>query len=72
MNVVLCRYIAQTASPKDPNMYIEIGSNRVEGAQSIIDYISRPLKFFRGRDMDIDRQGLQFSRKISYRGLWFG
>ena len=39
-------------------MYIEIGAHRVEGAQFIIDYISRPLKFFRGRDMDIDREGI--------------
>jgi len=55
LRVAGVRYIAQTASPKDPTMYIEIGAHRVEGAQFIIDYISRPLKFFRGRDMDIDR-----------------
>ena len=49
-------------------MYMEIGANRVEGAQSIIEYVSRPLKFFRGRDMDIDR-GLSAEQRALSRAV---
>ena len=64
----ILRYTAQTASPKDPTLYLEIGANRVEGAQSILDYISRPLKFFRGRDTDIDR-GLSAEQRALSRSV---
>ena len=64
-----CRYVTQTASAKEPNLYMEIGSNRVEGAQAIVEYLSRPLKFFRGRDVgDIDR-GLSAEQRALSRAV---
>ena len=64
-----CRYVTQTASAKEPSLYMEIGSNRVEGAQAIVEYLSRPLKFFRGRDVgDIDR-GLSAEQRALSRAV---
>ena len=37
----------------------------MEGAQSIIDYVSRPLKFFRGRDADLDKSLSSEKRALS-------
>ena len=49
---------------------MEIGSNRVEGAQAIVEYLSRPLKFFRGRGDagDIDR-GLSAEQRALSRAV---